>query len=50
MWSFVGNKTQPSWIGFDLDVANRIMVGDVVGQRDRNGALRLWQSLPSVND
>ena len=48
MWSYVGNKTFKTWIGLALEVANRKIIGYVVGQRDRRTALRLWRSLPPV--
>ena len=48
MWSYVGNKTFQTWIGLALEVANRKIIGYVVGQRDRRTALRLWRSLPPV--
>ena len=41
MWSYVGNKTFKTWIWLALEVANRKMIGYVVGQRDRRTALRL---------
>jgi IS1 family transposase len=48
MWSFVGNKKNKQWIWLALDVNTGEIVGLYVGQRSREGAQRLWESLPGV--
>jgi IS1 family transposase/transposase-like protein len=48
MWSFVGNKGEKQWIWLALDVDSREIVGLFVGNRDKEGAQGLWDSLPPV--
>lgn len=48
MWSFVSNKGNKQWIWLALDAKTREIVGVHVGDRSREGARKLWQSLPSV--
>ena len=48
MWSFVGNKRNKQWIWFALDQQTREIVGVYVGDRSRQSAKALWQSLPPV--
>lgn len=48
MWSFVGNKGNKKWIWLSLDVKTREIIGVHIGDRSREGAKQLWQSLPSV--
>jgi IS1 family transposase len=48
MWSFVGNKGNKQWIWLALDVKTREIVAVYVGDRSREGARGLWQSLPAV--
>ena len=48
MWSFVGKKDNKQWIWLALDADSRSIVGVYVGSRDREGARRLWASLPPV--
>ena len=48
MWSFVENKKNKQWIWLALDADSRRIVGVYVGLRDRDGAKRLWASLPPV--
>ncbi|NJL90459.1 MAG: IS1 family transposase, partial [Coleofasciculaceae cyanobacterium SM2_1_6] len=48
MWSFVGKKQNKQWIWLALDVDTREIVGVWIGDRSRNSAKKLWQSLPSV--
>jgi IS1 family transposase len=48
MWSFVGNKGNKQWIWLALDWKSGEIVGVFVGERSRDGARGLWQSLPSV--
>lgn len=48
MWSFVGNKDNKQWIWLALDVKTKEIVGVYIGDRSREGARQLWQSLPPV--
>jgi insertion element IS1 protein InsB len=48
MWSFVGKKSNKQWIWLALDMKTREIVGVYVGDRSREGARQLWQSLPPV--
>ena len=48
MWSFVGSKDNKQWIWLAIDADSREIVGVYVGDRTRQSAKRLWQSLPPV--
>ncbi len=48
MWSFVSNKKNKQWIWLALDTETKEVIGVYVGERSRNGALCLWQSLPPL--
>lgn len=48
MWSFVGSKANKVWIWLAIDTSTREIVGVYVGNRSRQGAQGLWQSLPAV--
>jgi IS1 family transposase len=48
MWSFVGNKGNKQWIWLAIDVLTKEVVGVYIGQRDKDGARGLWNSLPPV--
>lgn len=48
LWSFVGNKKNKQWIWLALDVMTGEIVGVYIGQRSREGAKSLWESLPAV--
>ncbi len=48
MWSFVGSKTNKKWIWLAMDVDTREIVGVYIGDRSRQSAQYLWQSLPGV--
>jgi IS1 family transposase len=48
MWSFVGNKGNKQWIWLAIDVLTKEIVGVYIGQRDKDGAQGLWNSLPAV--
>jgi IS1 family transposase/transposase-like protein len=45
-WSFVGCKANKKWLWVALDRTTRQIVGLYVGQRNQQGALGLWESLP----
>lgn len=46
MWSFVSNRKNKQWIWLALDIEIKEIVGIYVGERSRQGAAGLWQSLP----
>ena len=48
LWSFVGKKSQKQWIWLALDRKTREIVGVFFGDRSRQSAQKLWDSLPSV--
>ena len=48
MWSFVGNKGNKQWIWLAIDVLTKEIVGVYIGQRDKDGARGLWNSMPAV--
>jgi len=48
MWSFVGNKNNKQWVWLVLDIETKEIVSVYVGARSREGAKRLWQSLPAL--
>jgi IS1 family transposase/transposase-like protein len=47
--SFVGNKSNKQWIWLAIDADTREIVGVYIGARSREGAKRLWASLPNVD-
>ena len=47
-WSFVNNKGNKQWIGNALDAKTRVIVGVYIGDRSRESALKLWNSLPPL--
>lgn len=48
VWSFVGHKGNKRWIWLALDIKTREIVGVYVGDRSRDGAQGLWNTLPGV--
>lgn len=48
MWSFVGSKKNKQWIWLAIDADTREIVGVYIGDRSRQSAKGLWQSLPPV--
>ena len=48
MWSFVENKGNKQWIWLAIDVLTKEIVGVYIGQRDKDGAQGLGNSLPAV--
>lgn len=48
MWSFVEHKGNKQWIWLAMDVDSREIVGLYVGNRDKEGAQGLWDSMPPV--
>lgn len=47
-WSFVGNKSNQQWIWLALDEKTREIVGVYIGDRSKESAKKLWESLPPV--
>jgi IS1 family transposase/DNA-directed RNA polymerase subunit RPC12/RpoP len=48
LWSFVDGKGNQQWVWLALDVATREIVGCHIGDRSKDAALGLWQSMPGV--
>ncbi len=48
LWSFVGHKGNKQWVWLALDANTREVIGCHIGDRSRESARALWQSLPSV--
>ncbi len=48
LWSFVDNKGNKQWVWLALDVATRAIVGCFMGDRSKDSAKGLWESLPGV--
>lgn len=48
MWSFVNSKQNKQWIWLAIDSDSREMVGVFIGDRSRQSAKQLWQSLPGI--
>lgn len=48
IWSYCGNKQQKQWVWLAIDRQTREIVGVHIGDRSREGAIKLWHSLPPV--
>lgn len=48
MWSFVGSKQNKQWKELAIDADTREIVALFIGDRSRQSAKGLWQSLPAV--
>ena len=48
LWSFVDDKGNKQWVWLALDVQTREIVGCHIGDRSKDSALALWQSMPGV--
>ncbi|MGF1601163.1 MAG: IS1 family transposase [Thermosynechococcaceae cyanobacterium] len=48
LWSFVDHKGNKQWVWLALDANTREVIGCHIGDRSRESAQALWQSLPSV--
>jgi len=46
MWSFVGSKSNKQWIWIAMDVGSRQIIAFHVGDRSRNSARKIWESIP----
>ncbi len=47
-WSFVRNKDNKQWIWLAMDKKTREIVGVYIGDRSKESAQKLWDSLPAV--
>ena len=47
-WSFVGHKGNKQWVWLALDKDTKEIVGVYIGERSREGAQGLWNSLPAM--
>jgi insertion element IS1 protein InsB len=48
LWSFVDNKGNKQWVWLAMDAITREIVGCYIGDRSRESAQELWDSLPKV--
>ncbi len=48
LWSFVDDKGNKQWVWLAIDVVTREIVGCYIGDRSRNSAVALWESIPAV--
>lgn len=48
LWSFVQNSDDKQWVWLAIDRDTREIVGVHIGDRSREGAQALWESLPPV--
>jgi insertion element IS1 protein InsB len=46
MWSFVGSKENKQWIWIAMDARSRQIITFYVGDRSRESARKLWESIP----
>ena len=46
MWSFVGSKENKQWIWIAMDAKSRQIIAFHVGDRSRESAKKLWNSIP----
>ena len=48
LWSFVDHKGAKQWVWLAIDAETREIIGCHVGNRSRESAIALWQSIPAV--
>jgi IS1 family transposase/transposase-like protein len=48
LWSFVDNKGNQQWVWLAMDAESREVIGCHIGDRSRESAIALWQSIPPV--
>jgi insertion element IS1 protein InsB len=48
LWSFVDHKGNKQWVWLALDAESREMVGCYIGDRSKDSAQGLWDSLPAI--
>ena len=48
LWSFVDDKCNKQWVWLAIDADTREVIGCHIGDRSRESARSLWQSIPAV--
>ena len=48
LWSFVDHKGHKQWVWVAMDADTREVIGCHIGDRSRESAMALWQSIPGV--
>jgi insertion element IS1 protein InsB len=48
LWSFVDHKGNKQWVWLAMDAETREIIGCPIGDRSRESAFALWQSIPAV--
>jgi insertion element IS1 protein InsB len=48
LWSFVDHKGNKQWVWLAIDAETREIIGCHIGDRSRESAKALWQSIPAV--
>ena len=48
LWSFVDHKGNQQWVWLAMDAETREIIGCHIGDRSRESAIALWQSIPAV--
>ena len=48
LWSFVDDKGNKQWVWLAIDADTREVIGCHIGERARESARSLWQSIPAV--
>jgi IS1 family transposase len=48
LWSFVDHKGNKQWVWVAIDADTRDIIGCPIGDRSRESAIALWQSIPGV--
>ena len=48
LWSFVDHKGNKPWVWVVMDADTREIIGCHIGDRSRESAMALWQSIPAV--
>jgi insertion element IS1 protein InsB len=48
LWSFVDNKGNKQWVWLAIHANPRVIIGCHIGDRSRESAIALWQSIPGV--
>jgi insertion element IS1 protein InsB len=48
LWSFVDNKGNKQWVWLAMDADTREIIGCYIGDRSRESARQLWNSIPKV--
>ena len=48
LWSFVDHKGNKQWVWLAMDADTREIIGCHIGDRSRDSAVALWQSIPSL--